>query len=157
MKSLHFPKVDAKQDRARQERKDARLRKRRNLKAKERRAESKVLRGVREQLVARDGNCVLTGTPLADCEGPSEMMHLGEHKRAKTRNQAPELRHTTHGSAMGCKKHHDQYDGRQGPRLTLTYMTPCGADGLLLWSRAGVDAYTFKGAQPCTAPFSVSR
>jgi len=114
---------------------------RRILKARRKRQAAKVVKSVRARCVARDGYCRIdaaSGGPKGDsaafdvgpCSGPSEWAHLSEQKRAKTRGQAPEVRHTTAGSLMACKTHHDRYDGRQRPRLGIE-ATILGADGPL--------------------------
>ena len=98
------------------------------------RAESKVKKSVRAQCVERDGHCRaclrLRGL-YAECFGPSEWAHLDERKRFKTRGMAPEKRHTTADSLMLCKRHHDMYDGRLSPRLSIEAHTPKGADDIL--------------------------
>ncbi len=119
---------------------------RRRGKLRKARQAGKVAKAVRAKVVARDGLCrVATGLPgdlgtlHADfydpCEGLSQWAHLRGTTRAETRGMAPELRHTTAGSAMMCQKHHDQYDGRRRPRLLIEPLTPQGADGPLAFSR----------------------
>jgi hypothetical protein len=119
-------------------RKRAKNRKRRQAKA--------VVKTVRERCVERDGRCRVAHPLLTtkicevgrygpvldvldDCSGPSEWAHLEEHKRARTRGQAPAKRHTTAGSAMFCRRHHRQYDAGE---LAVTFLAPeLGADGLM--------------------------
>ncbi len=109
------------------------------VKAKKDRHAGKVVQSVRAQCDERDGPCRIgrprpgdqvVGDPGA-CRGESQWMHLGEKTRAKTRKQAPEVRHTTQGSMMGCTAHHDRYDGRARPRLGIEQLTAKGADGPL--------------------------
>jgi hypothetical protein len=106
---------------------------RKQEKGKAQRAEVKVKKSVREQCVDRDGPCRYAKDAPAQhtCQGPSEWAHLGEKKRAKTRGQAPEVRHTTAGSLMLCRLAHARYDGRQRPRLGITATNKLGADGTL--------------------------
>lgn len=111
--------------------------------AKRRRAESPVAKQVRALCVERDGSCrywkdVFESAFVAvECDGPSEWAHLENMRRSKTRNMKPELRHTTAGTAMLCRKHHDRLDGRARPRLRLTMLTNRGADGPLSWRTQG--------------------
>jgi hypothetical protein len=91
------------------------------------RAERKVATSVRAQCVARDGYCRLMGLDV--CEGPSEWAHLGDKKRFKTRGQAPEVRHTTAGSFIACRRHHRAYDAGV---IQIEVRSDLGADGRLL-------------------------
>jgi hypothetical protein len=116
--------------------------------AKRRRAEGPVAKSVREKCVDRDSYCRI-GSPYActddvfdpniywasGCSGSSEWCHMHSRRRSQTRNQAPEVRHDTKHSFMACQKHHDQYDGRQSPRLFVTTLTAKGADGPLKFRR----------------------
>ena len=96
---------------------------------------------VREKCVDRDGYCRL-GFPISVeklsvvgmCGGPSEWMHLGAKKRAHTRGMAPEERHTTSYSMMGCRGHHHAYD--QG-KLAILGLSAEMADGPLRFERNG--------------------
>ena len=111
--------------------------------AKRRRAEDPVKKRVRGECVERDGYCVVWGQRpfrdvggaavyfVSDCFGPSEWAHMHSKRRAQTRNQAPEVRRDTAHSFMACQRHHDQYDGRQRPRLFVTALSSKGADGPL--------------------------
>ena len=101
--------------------------------ATRRRAEYPVARSVRAACVARDGHCVLANWPHSrtDCAGLSQWAHLGEQTRAKTRGMQPTERHTTAGSLMLCRLHHDCYDGRRKPRLWIHLLTDAGANGPL--------------------------
>lgn len=76
--------------------------------------ESKTQQAVRAAVVSRDGYCryykAQDWDTIVECDGPSEWAHLGDKKRARTRNMAPEVRHTTAGSLMLCRRHHQQYD-----------------------------------------------
>jgi hypothetical protein len=107
---------------------------RKQLKARRKRKERAVVRDVRARCVERDGYCILRGGALGPCEGPSEWAHFGEHKRFKTVRQEAEERHTTAGSFMACRRHHDQYDGRRKPRLVISAPTSLGCDGALVAS-----------------------
>jgi hypothetical protein len=91
------------------------------LKAKRARAAGKVVEIVRHRCVERDGYCFIVNRlsaaqyfdlipAIGICEGPSEWAHVGKHRRSKTRGQAAEVRHTTVGSAIACRKHHRLYD-----------------------------------------------
>lgn len=97
-------------------------------KARAKRQEAKHAKGVRAQCVARDGYCLILTrwifvngkiqppvvfAGVGPCLGPSEWAHVGEHRRCHTRGMAPEQRHTTAGSAMMCKRHHDAYDAHE--------------------------------------------
>ncbi len=116
---------------------------RKALKGKKDRNAKKVEKSVRAQCEERDGSCRVGSTlammgddrasltQIGECRGESEWAHLGEKTRAKTRNQAPEVRHTTAGSAMLCTRHHARYDGRERPRLLIEALTKRGADGPL--------------------------
>lgn len=112
-----------------------------------RRVEGKVKKSVRAQCVLRDGPCRF-GMPSMEaitldrragtmnfaspgCAGPSEWAHMHSRRRSQTRNRAPEIRHDTQHSFMACQRHHDQYDGRQRPRMFVTALTRKGADGPL--------------------------
>lgn len=104
------------------------------LKAKRKRHESQVKKSVREQTVERDGDCLIASrllaplrTLLGPCDGPSEWAHIGTHRRARTRGQAAERRHTTAGSGMLCQKHHQAYDAYQFDFITDT----AGMDGMI--------------------------
>lgn len=91
--------------------------------AKRRRKERPIIQSVRAQCVERDGYCRLA--LFGDCDGPSEWMHLEGKKRARTRGMAPEARHTTSHSMMGCSKHHALYDAG----ILTIEMGRLGADG----------------------------
>lgn len=120
---------------------------RRILKARKKRAEKWTEAIVRAKCVERDGycrigcidsiyqNCIdhdkaLTESDM-DCAGASQWTHMHARLRSQTRNMAPEVRHSTRYSFMACQRHHDQYDGRQRPRLFVTALTAKGADGPL--------------------------
>lgn len=121
-------------------------RSRKSLKAAEDRAEAKVKKAVRAACVERDGACRIA-TPLGHdvlqtypvlltmCDGPSQWAHMHTHRRSQTRGQDPEQRHTTAASLMLCQRHHDQYDGRQRPRLLITRLSHKGANGPLKFRR----------------------
>lgn len=120
-------------------------------------AERDQIAEVRRHCVDRDGYCRVEtahyGGVMADgyfvdgetaqvdaasaCSGPSQWCHMHVKRRSQTRNQAPEIRHTSAESFMGCQKHHDEYDGRQQPRLYIRPMTRRGANGPMKFSRQG--------------------
>jgi hypothetical protein len=90
------------------------------VKARKDRHEAAVKKAVREKTVERDGYCLIASrlpvslsALLGPCEGPSEWAHIGKQRRARTRGQAPEQRHTTAGSGQMCQKHHRAYDAHQ--------------------------------------------
>lgn len=108
-------------------------------KARGKRKATKVVKSVRARCVERDGYCRMltdSGAYSVGCAGPSEWAHLGDKKRFKTRGQPPEQRHTTAGSLMTCKRHHDAYDGRSVPGLDIIILTELGADGPLKFALA---------------------
>lgn len=114
--------------------------KRKTTKGRKDRAESKQKHMVRMLCVARDGDCrIMRSGPtvgmaweaFGECRGESEWAHMHAKRRSQTRGQAPEKRHTSTHSLMLCTRHHDQYDGRQSPRLFITALTRSGADGSL--------------------------
>jgi len=117
--------------------------KRKTIKLKrgrKRRSESKRVKSVRPQVVARDGYCrIQKDLQLNECEGKSEWAHLPDYTRAKTRKMSPEQRHSTEWTIMACTKHHDQIDGRRKPKILVAMPDPEGADGLLLWQKADID------------------
>lgn len=109
--------------------------KRKTIKGRKARKEKAVKTTVRELCVERDGFCRF-GTYRDDvrdivgpCDGRSEWMHLGDKKRARTRGMAPEVRHTTADSMMGCSRHHRDYDAG---RMQIVALSGKGADGLLM-------------------------
>lgn len=114
---------------------------RKRRKGRQRRHAAKVVKSVRAKCVERDGYCrvwtdEIDGHPfmarvLGACEGISEWAHLHVKRRSQTRGLAPEVRHTTADSLMLCKAHHDRYDGRQRPRLTIAPLTDAGCNGRL--------------------------
>ena len=104
---------------------------RRTVKARKRRAEAAVITKVRDIVAERDGYCRLQGHGLGACKGPSEWAHLEDHRRARTRGQAPERRHRTSHSLMLCRRHHSLYDEYQ---LGLAFINnEQGADGPIQW------------------------
>lgn len=76
--------------------------------AAKRRKEGPVVKSVRAECVKRDDYCRFMG--ISPCEGPSEWCHMEEKQRFRTRGMAPEVRHTTTHSFMGCSRHHRLYD-----------------------------------------------
>jgi hypothetical protein len=111
---------------------------RKALKAKKGRLERAMMALVRTACVLRDGRCRLSlhwivGEDTTDgfmghCRGQLEWAHFGRYKRARTRNERPQDRHTTHGSLMLCTKHHRDYDAG---KLKITALTDRGCDGPL--------------------------
>lgn len=77
------------------------------------RTEAAVIKAVRALCVLRDGYCLAARRGYASsCGGPSEWAHLGAKRRARTQRQDPMTRHVVNGSAMLCKIHHTEYDGK---------------------------------------------
>lgn len=103
---------------------------RKRLKARKDRAEGAVKKAVRAEVDERDGYCSLETDDYCWCDGPSEWAHWGDRKRFKTRGMAPELRHTTGGSLMLCRTHHQAYDAGE---LEITADTDRGCDGPLTY------------------------
>lgn len=105
-------------------------------KGREDRAEAKVVKVVRPQVVVRDGHCRLLGMPkrlremlFGECEGPSEWSHYNEtHRRSKTVGLPPEQRHMVAHSMMLCRKHSQLYDSN---RMRCKELTERGCDGPL--------------------------
>ena len=125
---------------------------RKRVRGRKTRAEATVTRDVRVQCFQRDGTCRLGSSHarliadiyddktaenfyLEPCHWDSEWAHLASHRRSKTRGQAAIRRHTSAGSLILCPLHHDQYDGRQRPRLYIRPLTDRGADGPLEFTR----------------------
>lgn len=100
-----------------------------------RRAEQRIVAQVFKDIEPRDGDCRIRlldyeSQQLAGpCSGPTDPMHLGEWRRAKTRRMAPEVRHTRKTILRGCRGHHRAYDGH---RFDLAYTPASGAEGVLL-------------------------
>jgi hypothetical protein len=82
----------------------------RQLKARKDRQEARVKRSVRAEVAKADGFCRLSEIEDHICSGRSEWAHLGDKKRARTRKQTPEVRHTTAGTLMLCTPAHRAYD-----------------------------------------------
>lgn len=111
------------------------LERRKTTKRRKARKESKRKRSIRAQCVERDGYCRIgkDADDYTDCHGPSEWAHFGPKKRARTRGQDPDVRHTTAGSFMGCRAHHRDYDAGE---LTITAVDEvAGCDGELVYAR----------------------
>jgi len=105
--------------------------KRAKVKARAKRHESVVEQRIRALVAARDGFCRVGSatTYFGACEGESELMHLEGYRRFKTRGMPADVRHCTQGAAMGCTKHHRQYDAHE---LTIELIDGgAGADGCL--------------------------
>jgi len=115
---------------------------RKQLKGRRDRAEARVKKAVRAHCVERDGHCrVMAMSCVADrfetlfigaCEGPSQWAHFGTQRRAHTRGQVPDIRHTTAGTLMLCEKHHGEYDCRT---LVIAALSKQGCDGPLKFAR----------------------
>lgn len=110
---------------------------RKRAKGRKVRQEAQIKKLTRLACVLRDGPCRMTAFIFGDvvaipdyrnCEGPPEWAHFGGKRRARTRGQAPEIRHTTAGSLMLCREMHRAYD--EG-RLLITALTRHGCDGRL--------------------------
>lgn len=96
------------------------------------------MQGTRAKVESRDGYCRLRLTDtMGPCGGESQWAHFGDYRRFKTRGQAPEDRHVTHGSLMLCDKHHDRYDGQARPRIDIEAVTVRECDGPLRFESAG--------------------
>lgn len=108
---------------------------------------------VRGECVVRDGYCRIgrvSEPALGPCSGPSEWAHLGDKRRARTRGQEPEERHTTAGSLMACRAHHYAYDKgieADGTKLHIEERTPKGADGPLAFRRGTTTCYEGESAR----------
>jgi len=93
---------------------------------------------IRARCVVRDGYCRYArdvAGPATPCVGPSEWAHFDAHRRARTRGQVPEVRHTTAGSLMLCRGHHRAYDHG---RLRITARDPRrGCRGRLRYAVSG--------------------
>lgn len=112
----------------------------RRVKARRARHESAVKREVRAACVERDGYCRLAFRGMGPCGGPSEWMHMSWKRRSLTMGQAAEARHTTSGSAMGCRLHHQRLDHKASPWIDVEPLTDSGADGRMRWT-SGEDVY----------------
>ncbi len=104
------------------------------VQARRKRQAAKVVTSVRAQCVERDGYCRFETFPYG-CTGPSEWAHLGEQKRYRTRGMPAEVRHTTAGSLMLCRRHHSAYD--RAHTLKIVPLTSLGADGPLRFDVRG--------------------
>lgn len=108
---------------------------RQRLKGRRDRAEAAVQKAVRAKCVERDGLCRINGgLGVAVPLGQSEHAHMHVARKSKTRNQAPEIRHSTKTSLMLCAVHHRLYDAKE---LTIDALTDQGADGPLTFSYRG--------------------
>lgn len=116
---------------------------RKQVKAKEDRAEAKVEKAVRAACVERDHFCRVSTYFLEGISalhlnpGESEWCHMHAKRRSKTRGLPPEERHASSWCLMLCTRHHDAYDGRTRPRLTIEALTDRGADGPLKFTYKG--------------------
>lgn len=102
-----------------------------SVKDRKRLAEEAQQRKVKKKVRARDGFCRLSEVNkwFGLCGGISEWAHLNDKKRARTRGQAPEVRHTSAGSLQLCSTHHQAHDAG---KLPIEPKTKDGADGVLL-------------------------
>lgn len=119
---------------------------RRRVQGRQQRAEAKVKRAVRAACVRRDFDCRIcdwdqnpddlhsddldTETFSRDI---SEWAHMHVRRRSQTRGEAPEKRHTTAGSLMLCRFHHQEYDAH---RLRITALSRKGCNGPLRFTKA---------------------
>jgi len=93
---------------------------RKAIKARRRREEKVVIAAVRKAVLERDGRCrVSGGKVLGDCQGPTELAHVGDKRRFKTVNEPPNERHQTAWTVALCRRHHAQYDAHQWDFQTL--------------------------------------
>lgn len=104
---------------------------RKRQKGRKDRHESEVKKAVRANVAARDGYCRIQRMFSSPCFGPSEWAHLPAYRRSATKGRAAEERHTTGGTIMLCRHHHDMLDGRIRPKLNVEMLTAREADGLL--------------------------
>lgn len=110
------------------------------VKGRRKRAERKVIQSVRPACVKRDGFCL--ARDVSTCEGKSEWAHAEDRRRSRTMGSKndPEYRHATAHSGMLCTKHHEQYDGKRQPRLTIYALQfTRGWDGTLRLQEDGRD------------------
>lgn len=116
---------------------------RKRVKGRKDRMATAVAKRVRAACVVRDGDCrllqaemhingnddfVVNPRPWHHCYSQSEWAHFGEKKRARTRGQAAEVRHTTAGSLILCRDMHQAYDAGD---LKITALTRKGCNGRL--------------------------
>jgi len=107
--------------------------------ATKRRREQRILTRVRNLVQDRDGHCrfgrwgqdVFAGV-FGLCDGVSELAHLGDSRRFKTRGQAPEIRHQTAGALMLCTRHHRMLDAHE---IAIEELTERRADGPLQFTK----------------------
>ncbi len=92
--------------------------------AKRKRADDAERLRVRALCVLRDGYCKVS--VLGGCQGDSQHAHLGRQKRARTRGMIPTARHTVHGSAMLCERHHA---AEERGELQIAMFKDLGANG----------------------------
>lgn len=127
------------------------------------RREDAVAAGVRDECVERDGYCrvgrILAAVTFAAfgseeerasalaavaylgaCDGPSEWMHL--LRKSASRGMAPEIRHATRTSMMGCRSHHQGPRGHERHGFEVEYLDEAaGANGdIRLVTRTGAAA-----------------
>lgn len=106
------------------------------VKRRRQRHEREVAAAIRALVSDRDGYCRLywfdTGTRakiaqlFGPCGGPSEWAHLT--RRSATRGQPAGVRHTSGGTVMLCRSHHQREEAH---KIWFSYQTARGADGPL--------------------------
>lgn len=106
--------------------------------AKRKRAERLAVASSRQLVFSEDQRCRFphSATFNHPCFGPDELMHMGDHARAKTVGMDPEDRHDVRWLMRACREHHQgtySYDGSLGGRgfnvepldAQLLYRGPC--------------------------------
>lgn len=105
-------------------------------KARKARTEAKVIAQVKLAVMERDGSCRMAVTGVGACAGVLDWAHLPQWRRSATRGKPATERHTTQGTVLLCRKHHEMLDGQRAPRMFVEH-GPDGADGLLKWICGG--------------------
>ena len=86
---------------------------RKRTKARQDRQEAAVIAKVRAAVSERDGGCRVAtdlNFTVGTCDGPSDLAHLPERRRSKTRGMDPTYRHDRRFCMMLCRKHHTALD-----------------------------------------------
>lgn len=99
---------------------------RKREKGRAKRTEAAIKKAIRAEVAERDQSCRFEGMAPADCYGPLQWCHLRPRTRGQTRGMAPEYRHTTAYTAMGCALHHGGYDHH---KFDVVFLTDRMADG----------------------------
>jgi hypothetical protein len=99
---------------------------RKQVKARQQRAERAVKQLVRRLCVERDGGCRAFWVQPLRCGGAIEWAHVRGRRRSQTRGMNPEDRHSTKHSLMLCRKHHAM---EEAGTLRVVYLTDDGCDG----------------------------